>query len=111
MRISDWSSDVCSSDLLGDDAQMGAVAQQPLLLARLRQREPVDMRLPPFGIVAHLGRPPALAPCVEQPRQRLPLGDVVGLALEQAAAGQEIGRRRLGTECVRTCNTWWSPDQ
>ena len=72
---------------LGDDVQMGAVAQAPFLLARVRQREPVDMRLPPFGIVAHLGRPAALAPCIEQPRERPAFGHILGRHVEQPAKG------------------------
>src|SRR3546814_18558984 len=67
---------------------MRAVAQQPVLLARLGLREPVDMRLPPFGVVAHLGGPPAFAPRVEQPREGQRLGDIVGLDSEQAAERQ-----------------------
>src|SRR3546814_16678116 len=33
MRISDWSSDVCSSDLLGDAADIAALADRRLALA------------------------------------------------------------------------------
>src|SRR3546814_11992742 len=50
MRISDWSSDVCSSDLLGDAGHgFQLVAQEPVLKpAELRQvmpAAPVDQRI------------------------------------------------------------------
>jgi len=76
---------------LRHDVQVGAIAQQPILFACPRLREPVDMRLPPFGIIAHLGRPSALAPGVEQPRERPRLGDIVDVEREQAPERQ-IGK-------------------
>ncbi len=84
---------------LRDDVQVRAVAQQPVFLARLGLREPVDMRLPPFGIVAHFGDSPALAPRVEQPRKRRRLGHLLGLQGEQAAERQVREAQPLvGTE-------------
>src|SRR3546814_11944087 len=96
MRISDWSSDVCSSDLR--------------LRIELRRR----------GVIVRIGDP-----LVGQPGDRLgigeggplalieqrrfpPAGDIVDLALGCAVLGRSE-ERRVGKECVRTCRSRWSP--
>src|SRR3546814_5627359 len=89
MRISDWSSDVCSSDLDAADAA-GAI----------------------FGLDA-----PELAGGVGDgllPRHFAP-GFVDGGAdhgVEDAVAMLRIRseERRVGKECVSTCSSRWSPD-
>src|SRR3546814_18649023 len=86
MRISDWSSDVCSSDLRTADsphraardtrAQRGASTglRMPLRAAtRPRRRE---------------GTPPRRTGC---------------------ACAQRSEERRVGKECVSTCRSRWSP--
>src|SRR3546814_20358540 len=99
MRISDWSSDVCSSDLIGD--RPGAQARVDL----------VELLL--VEILDVLRR--QLLQVVD--RQRMPifhLGEVrlVGVAL--AVLGErDVGRarseeRRVGKECVSTCRSRWS---
>src|SRR3546814_4780719 len=86
MRISDWSSDVCSSDLEGDDCAG------------------------PIGIAANPG-PVAvrtlLVPLVLQP-DRLAVGriDHHFAALHCTQRSEE---RRVGKECVSTCRSRWSP--
>src|SRR3546814_11524036 len=99
MRISDWSSDVCSSDLLRRQArQLGdgkAIAAVRRAIGKLVQEDEValplarpDMmqgqRVEPFG----------------KPRQFMIMGG------EQAARSEE---RRVGKECVSTCRSRWSP--
>src|SRR3546814_5025828 len=86
MRISDWSSDVCSSDLgLGPVADMAPVERTG--------------RLEDAGLGHHLRggngrfRPVALAP----PFAWLP-----------GPAGRSE-ERRVGKECVSTCRSRWSP--
>src|SRR3546814_14226294 len=79
MRISDWSSDVCSSDLrlfLGQCEIGGAVGQQQLLA---HQR----MHLRADAAVDHHDR-----------------------AADAASRSEE---RRVGKECVSTCRSRWSP--
>src|SRR3546814_5620077 len=83
MRISDWSSDVCSSDLAGpriDDDQLAAVLG---------------------GTAAH-GEMPQPARAAHQCAHRQPrIGDaLVGL--------QRSEERRAGKECVSTRISWWS---
>src|SRR3546814_5524303 len=92
MRISDWSSDVCSSDLtmMGRDAE-----RQQLALVRgdAAQREP-DQR-----------------PARRRPRDQ-PVGARHGEDLAQHVGSPGIERseeRRVGKECVSTCRSRWSP--
>src|SRR3546814_5710509 len=83
MRISDWSSDVCSSDL----TLLGKPGEQALGLGdgEFRFLSPVV----PQGVDQHrLG-------LVEVPIRR-----------NQAARSEE---RRVGKECVSTCRSRWSP--
>src|SRR3546814_6153807 len=81
LRISDWSSDVCSSDL------------------RFTAR-PIP-RLAPAGWPAGALFWKNLAFVVRTGRTR---GTVLGFA---AARSEE---RRVGKECVSTCRSRWSPD-
>src|SRR3546814_14936829 len=83
MRISDWSSDVCASDL-------GAVDRAD------RDEAPAVARLGQIG-----------SRRVEQPPRRL--GDAREARFE-ALVVDEIGRASLGKECVSTCRSRWSPD-
>src|SRR3546814_14477994 len=80
MRISDWSSDVCSSDL-----------QWPLFgqLAKLQRSVFVDRKARTSHLQAsELGR-------------RLAAGDSMILFRSE--------ERRVGQECVGTCSSRWSP--
>src|SRR3546814_12284306 len=88
MRISDWSSDVCSSDL--DPAA-----------AHRRLGEQVHQHPPG----------PALADMEAVVEQRVAGGAAVGdrdQAVEPAA-GASSEERRVGQECVSTCRSRWSP--
>src|SRR3546814_9747308 len=91
MRISDWSSDVCSSDL--DDR--GDVDER----RRDRRR-----RLWPSAqgpVAADRGIEPARG-------QRARGRAAVGRALA-ADGGARSEARRVGKECVSTCRSRWSP--
>src|SRR3546814_12839214 len=102
MRISDWSSDVCSSDLPGGSAELahplevlghaaGAVGiLVAILLVALRLRD-------------HDARPVGL----EFVRQQLGEAGPDALAHLGAMRSEE---RRVGKECVSTCRYRWSPD-
>src|SRR3546814_14609680 len=87
MRISDWSSDVCSSDL----------AHQP--------------------VHAGLGLEPAVGEvALDAHRRRLDPGHVaatdlhqLGLPATRLGPAQRSAERRVGTECVSTCRSRWSP--
>src|SRR3546814_20044152 len=98
MRISDWSSDVCSSDLPG--------MVLPLNVFEPRYLELVD-HVMQGGM--HIGVPllrpdPSL---LEPADLELPLHDPGdGRPAIEAVSSEE---RRVGKECVRTCRSRWSP--
>src|SRR3546814_12028774 len=96
MRISDWSSDVCSSDLLRHAAvvEVGG-GDRDVAQAGNSENEEVLLRA-----------------CVQETAE-VDLADV-------AAAGEVVGKdaelleqrseeRRVGKECVSTCRSRWSP--
>src|SRR3546814_4701546 len=87
MRISDWSSDVCSSDLGEIIVGTGI---EPRYLVR-----PAIAR----GEHQHGHRALLLAPAVEH-RQPVDLGQ---------AEVERSEERRVGKECVSTCRSRWSP--
>src|SRR3546814_19445506 len=86
MRISDWSSDVCSSDLVH--------------VAREVEDE---------GVVDGLaGQRGATAP--RQDRHLVPGGGLDRRPHVVAVAGNDRSEeRRVGKECVSTCRSRWSP--
>src|SRR3546814_14724160 len=95
MRISDWSSDVCSSDLPG--------------------REPPDVAQ---IITLRLARKPAHGHVVQQAlaqrADRTNLYKLIHRSTPQLKEpkGSAYGRseeRRVGKECVSTCRSRWSP--
>src|SRR3546814_19585830 len=110
MRISDWSSDVCSSDLrsAGGEEQRNA------------QQESEGKRA---GGCAHHGRLPnisflidailiALNPCAKQKRSYIRLRNGLSPARTAGRVRQlRSEERRVGKACVRTCSTRWSPEQ
>src|SRR3546814_20334976 len=107
MRISDWSSDVCSSDL-DLDVTKGCVAVaggQPLKLRRGLRRQVVQRtaddlaRMVAEGVV-HPRRHESqhqMAICFPYP---------VGHQTGGVVRSEE---RRVGKECVSTCRSRWSP--
>src|SRR3546814_7066777 len=82
MRISDWSSDVCSSDL--------RALVQPLRQRRQDQRAPGDAQVADLRRQRVLGAAQAVAFGLERRRHR-------------------SAERRVGKECVSTCRSRWSP--
>src|SRR3546814_12355062 len=95
MRISDWSSDVCSSDLV--EVLDGALPERPLdLVARLVGED-------------HRQGDLALAEVVSDGlAQRRLLGGVVEDVVDQLE-GDRSEERRVGKECVSPCRSRWSP--
>src|SRR3546814_11994281 len=97
MRISDWSSDVCSSDLLA------AVEQDKLTLREtaLRFGKPMD---------SFEGSPEEVA---DQLQDWFESGAVDGFLLGESLPGQfevfvRSEERRVGKEGVSTCRSGWS---
>src|SRR3546814_9589979 len=95
MRISDWSSDVCSSDLHFNRLQLGCRRMQlGVDLLRIRGDTQKHVLLHRRLVTVALD------------------GDGVGAADAQTARGITTFRseeRRVGKECVSTCRSRWSP--
>src|SRR3546814_3266247 len=90
MRISDWSSDVCSSDLLA-----------------------IGTLQPPDGEVApgHILEVVDEQGIDQSPTGRADCGHCLRGSLFRDLDAEPLGRseeRRVGKECVRTGRSWWS---
>src|SRR3546814_18181978 len=113
MRISDWSSDVCSSDLAFGRGEL--VDRALHVDQRFQLRDAVEMSVdnaaPCRGVVveplAHVGIIPALG------GSRVVGGDGVGASFVPLFGGLGVNRfrseeRRVGTECGSRCGLqWW----
>src|SRR3546814_8515873 len=82
MRISDWSSDVCSSDLPPQRLDRGRGEWAPRI-GLFRPRRPLHVR-------------PSVRTRPVEPRHR-------------RGAESRSEERRVGTACVSTCRSRWSP--
>src|SRR3546814_12587609 len=93
MRISDWSSDVCSSDL-GYAEKLSAWLKAEANRTRKQRRSLLQLHqdLCALGYTGSYDRVAAFARRWRQ---------------EQQERSEE---RRVGKECVRTCRSRWSPD-
>src|SRR3546814_15141719 len=101
MRISDWSSDVCSSDLARElDWSMSRIADYNLVSLGSHRR----MRAREIGQVAALKLGAWQFSIGTRPhRTRLPGGAMPLVRLERSE------ERRVGKGCVSTCRYRWSP--
>src|SRR3546814_13986712 len=101
MRISDWSSDVCSSDL----PYIRPLNRRHETVATPRQSR--DVARPLLAIAKCLAQPRHVEPQATfldrdirpDPRHQVPLADNFVRSEE----------RRVGKECVSTCRSRWSP--
>src|SRR3546814_13441171 len=100
MRISDWSSDVCSSDLIGlmvySFARIGAAVAMTVDDAFVQNRR-LWVRLHEKGGKRHE------MPCHHNLEEYL-LAYIDGCGLRERSEA-----RRVGKECVSTCRSRWSP--
>src|SRR3546814_15180738 len=110
MRISDWSSDVCSSDLRDDVAVVPEVHELVVEVAvvrvdrRLPRLERREDRLEVLGAVVEVLRHLVL---LGHPGVEHGLGHAVRSAVELRPRRSE--ERRVGKECVSPCRSRWSP--
>src|SRR3546814_11632193 len=98
MRISDWSSDVCSSDLVKFDflglKTLTVLQRACALLAR--RGVDIDLTLIPLDD--------------EKSFEMMSRGETTGVfQFESSGMRSQIGERRVGKECVSTCRSRWSP--
>src|SRR3546814_15459384 len=112
MRISDWSSDVCSSDLRREAAVIGVGHGRTLaeVVKYLPQMQCPDVRF--VSLLGSLTRHAAANPFDVIHR----LTEITGAESHFMPAPfflDSISRsaeRRVGKECVSTCSSRWSPD-
>src|SRR3546814_11357242 len=97
MRISDWSSDVCSSDLA--DTGFGNAALRAARQAFTGREVELSDRADPLAPVAAGGARMALA-------EADAFFDLSGSAPVRKESSEE---RRVGKECVSPCRSRWSP--
>src|SRR3546814_11041432 len=109
MRISDWSSDVCSSDL----ATVARLARA--VIARLGHdlgRGAVVVEIDDNGILilaAILERLDDAADALVHDLDHRGVGGHLADLDRALFGGQRSEERRVGKECVRTCRSRWSP--
>src|SRR3546814_1205877 len=100
MRIGDWSSDVCASDLGRKDLLKGRVTAQAVesgaveIFSAARGKARVRRKRRLISWQERLERAPAPAGSPLRPRRQ---------------AGRRSEERRVGKECVSTCRSRWSP--
>src|SRR3546814_11515875 len=95
MRISDWSSDVCSSDLVRVDA------------AQIRAHQAIGNNLR-IALRNTIGHEEGAAEVRGRVRRDENLHDLVNPScLSEPVESSE--ERRVGKECVSTCRSRWSP--
>src|SRR3546814_12494071 len=108
MRISDWSSDVCSSDLISSvEARVGKGVSGPSGARRM----PCLCQIRPCGGQDDWITNPAMAQgahCLD-PRREHGGGRTGRRPLRRDAARGRSEERRVGKEGVSTCRSGWSP--
>src|SRR3546814_17104824 len=99
MRISDWSSDVCSSDLFVRHGAKVVIAD-----LQLEKAEAAAAVLDPKGEAA-------MAVAMDVADERQVEAGVEAVIKRFGCVDILVSRseeRRVGKECVSTCRSWWS---
>src|SRR3546814_2915275 len=100
MRISDWSSDVCASDLSSCSVPHSRLS---IMISRAKAKEGTERKL-----TAPVLRPPPSRHTWTRVRTLLQhLLHQHREAIE--ALAHSSAERRVGTECVSPCSSLWSP--
>src|SRR3546814_20240424 len=109
MRISDWSSDVCSSDLSGDDllGRLQGVGAGALEDRKGDRRLAVQVAVGDVLARAELDARDILQ--ADQPPVLARLHDYRAELVWRREAALRSEERRVGKECVSTCRYRWSP--
>src|SRR3546814_12592167 len=102
MRISDWSSDVCSSDLLDNDEYR----RPQTTLETLSTLKPAFPGMAALGFDAVAM---AKYPQMEALNHVHTGGNSSGIVDGSGAVLVRSEERRVGKECVSTCRSRWSP--
>src|SRR3546814_19164859 len=106
MRISDWSSDVCSSDLFRGNFQPSRQRNLNLANGLLGRRR---MGAAIFEI-GNIGDPAIVLVRPEQVDVIMGAhGVIISSPLLSIISSSRSEERRVGKECVSTCRSRWSP--
>src|SRR3546814_19737218 len=108
MRISDWSSDVCSSDLRQATYLTGPGSAGKSLLGQ--QLATCHALGRPFLGVDTRGGPALYITCEDDKDELHRRQAAICRALHGQPADLRSEERRVGKECVSTCRSRWSPD-
>src|SRR3546814_15028535 len=98
MRISDWSSDVCSSDLRAVD-ELDGVRDDAMRI--------LDFGREGCGLEREAAGTELLHPPIERGVARI--GVRASIARRVPILAPRTEERRVGKECVSTCRPRWSP--
>src|SRR3546814_13249474 len=108
MRISDWSSDVCSSDLSPDIILSATTCSDFIKHKQIG----IDKRMMHITLLA-LAAVPRLSDCAQIARYRRVSNAHAALRCSSSRSAREMRlrseERRVGKECVSTCRSRWSP--
>src|SRR3546814_20208883 len=105
MRISDWSSDVCSSDLSGDmDVSIRVGLGSGRKDQRLIYRQQL-LEMQTEGMQIGLTSPKHIFANVSAMARDASLGNPLDYFIDPERSEE----RRVGKECVSTCRSRWSP--
>src|SRR3546814_11262454 len=110
MRISDWSSDVCSSDLairerwaeqVNDALELAQVADRVDHRSYARQGVEVEPTVKMGHASAAIER--------RAEREQIAAGEEPHAVTPRGQMNERSEERRVGKECVSTCRSRWSP--
>src|SRR3546814_13211252 len=108
MRISDWSADVCSSDLVGERALESWIGDLESVVDAAGLRQPFIL----LGISQGAGAAVAYAARHPERVSHLVLYGAYALGAKRrgdADVARRSEARRVGEGCVSTCRLRWSP--
>src|SRR3546814_17255731 len=108
MRISDWSSDVCSSDLVSGSRAHPSLHSSQIPISsihptRWRKTRLFHLRYQPV----RQKRPSVFGGLNDDLQGTVPHS--YGIVFVMPGISFRSEERRVGKECVSTCSSWWSP--
>src|SRR3546814_20886411 len=100
MRISDWSSDVCSSDLEITRLGVAKVSGRPPIATPNRVISASPRVISPARVLSPAPKPSPMPTAIA----------MIFLSTPPSSQPRESEERRVGKECVSPCRSRWSPD-